>query len=92
MRRAGVDISAQESTTLTDEMLASADILVTVCGHAAESCPALPPGVRHEHWALVDPARATGTEIERMDVFTECCNDIRQRVAELISRLEKQVP
>lgn len=34
MREAGVDISGQESTKLTDELLASTDYLVTVCGHA----------------------------------------------------------
>ena len=62
MAESGVDISAQESTRLTDEMLAAADYLVTVCGHADEHCPALPAGMRKEHWPLSDPARATGTE------------------------------
>ena len=54
MAEAGVDISEQESTRLTDEMLSTADYLVTVCGHADENCPALPPGVRKEHWPLDD--------------------------------------
>jgi len=42
MLEAGVDISKQESTTLTNEMLTEADYLVTVCGHADSSCPTLP--------------------------------------------------
>ena len=44
MQEAGVDISGQESTRLTEEMLADSDYVVTVCGHADEHCPALPCG------------------------------------------------
>ncbi len=87
MAEAGIDISSQESTRLTDEMLASADYLVTVCGHADEHCPVLPPGVRKEHWPLSDPAKATGTEDEVMVVFRASRDDIRQRVADLLERL-----
>ena len=43
MKEAGIDISAQESTRVTDDMLESADLVVTVCGHADEHCPVLPP-------------------------------------------------
>lgn len=46
MQEAGVDISAQESTMVTDAMLGRADLVVTVCGHADEHCPALPPGTK----------------------------------------------
>ena len=87
MAEAGVDISAQESTQLTDEMLAAADYLVTVCGHADEHCPALPAGMRREHWPLSDPAKATGTEEEIMAVFRASRDDIRERVANLLERL-----
>ena len=90
MQEAGVDISNQESTKLTDDMLAEADYLVTVCGHADEHCPALPAGMRKEHWPLNDPAKATGSEEEIMAVFRESRDDIRQRVVDLIGRLEKE--
>ena len=90
MQEAGVDISSQESTKLTDDMLIAADYLVTVCGHADEHCPALPAGMRKEHWPLNDPARATGSEQDIMAVFRESRDDIRQRVVELIERLQKE--
>jgi len=89
MQEAGVDISGQESTKLTDDMLASVDYLVTVCGHADEHCPVIPPGIAKEHWPLTDPAKATGSEKEIMTVFRASCDDIRQRVADLIGRLDK---
>ncbi|MCW9023301.1 MAG: arsenate reductase (thioredoxin) [Gammaproteobacteria bacterium] len=87
MKEAGVDISSQESTKLTDEMLSAADYLVTVCGHADEHCPVLPEGIRKEHWPLSDPAKATGTEDEIMAVFKASRDDIQQRVKDLIERL-----
>ena len=89
MHEAGVDISLQESTRLTDAMLAAADYLVTVCGHADEQCPVLPPGIRKEHWPLSDPAKVTGTEEEILSVFRQSRDVIRQRVEELINRLKQ---
>ena len=90
MAEAGVDISGQESTRVTDEMLAAVDVLVTVCGHADEHCPALPAGIRKIHWPLEDPARATGTEEEIMAVFRASRDDIRRRVTALIDALYKE--
>jgi arsenate reductase len=90
MQEAGVDISDQESTRLTEEMLAKTDYLVSVCGHADEHCPALPPGIRKEHWPLSDPAKATGSEEVIMTVFRDSRDDIRRRVEDLIQRLQAE--
>lgn len=88
MAEGGVDISGQASTLLTDEQLQWADVVVTVCGQADESCPLLPPGTRKEHWPLDDPARAQGTEAEVMAVFRTSRDEIRERIVDLIGRLE----
>lgn len=87
MREVGVDISHQESTPLTPEMLHAADCVVTVCGHADEHCPAIPPSVRKLHWPLPDPAQAGGTEAEILSVFRATRDDIRLRVQRLIMAL-----
>ena len=87
MQEAGVDISSQESTWLTNEMLAGLDYVVTVCGHADEHCPVLPVETQKEHWPLSDPAKATGSEEEIMTVFRASRDDIKQRVADLLERL-----
>ena len=88
MQEAGIDISSQASTRLTPDMLEAVDWVVTVCGHADEHCPVLPPGVRKIHWPVEDPARAGGSEQEIMAVFRSCRDDIRQRVQGLIDDLE----
>ncbi len=90
MNEAGVDISGQESTRLTASMIDWADLVVTVCGHADEQCPLLPPSVRKIHWPLEDPAKATGDDASILAVFRATRDDIRQRVQSLISGLVEQ--
>ena len=89
MQDAGVDISGQESTRLTEDMLERADLVVSVCGHADEHCPALPADTRKIHWPLDDPAKAQGTEVEIMQTFRDCRDDIRARVDALLAELKK---
>ena len=86
MKEAGVDISQQESTKVTDHMLEDADLVVTVCGHADEHCPVLPAGTNKEHWPMVDPAKAQGTEEEIMNQFRASRDDIERRVKDLLAR------
>jgi arsenate reductase len=87
MAEAGVDISGQQSTQLTDAMLGWADLVVTVCGHADDNCPSLPDTVRKVHWPLDDPAKATGDEDAVMQVFRASRDDIRQRLQALLKSL-----
>ncbi len=91
MAEAGVDISGQESTRVTDEMIRRADLVVTVCGHADEHCPLLPPGVTKIHWPLDDPAKATGTEEEIMAKFRATRDEARSRVEALIDQIRRRV-
>lgn len=87
-----IDISGQESTPLSDDMLNWADWVITVCGHADEQCPALPPGTRKAHWPLEDPARATGTGEEIMDKFRQVRDEIKDRTQELLKTINQLTP
>ena len=87
MAEVGIDISGQESTRLTEQMLKDADVLVTVCGHADERCPALPPGKKKIHWPLTDPAKATGSEDEIMAEFRATRDEVSERVVDLLDEL-----
>ncbi|MBT8047950.1 MAG: arsenate reductase (thioredoxin) [Xanthomonadales bacterium] len=90
MREAGVDISGQESTVVNAEMLHQADIVVTVCGHADEQCPALPAGTSRVHWPLTDPAKAVGSEEEIMAEFRATRDEVKRRVENLLETLAGQ--
>ena len=89
MQEAGLDISQQESTRVDEAMLEAADLVVTVCGHADEHCPILPPGTHKEHWPLNDPAKAAGSEDEIMQVFHASRDEIKQRVTDLLQRIRQ---
>lgn len=91
MAEAGVDISGQESTKLTPEMLEKAGWVVTVCGHADEHCPVLPAGIRKVHWPLSDPAKATGSEEDIMAVFRASRDEICERVQALLSDMRRDL-
>jgi arsenate reductase len=62
------------------------DVVITVCDNAAgEVCPIWPtaPGAappKKLHWSFPDPAAATGSLEERLDVFEEVFKDIRARI------------
>ncbi|WP_028989835.1 arsenate reductase (thioredoxin) [Thermithiobacillus tepidarius DSM 3134] len=88
MAEAGVDISGQESTRVTDAMIRRANVVVTVCGHADEHCPVLPPDVEKIHWPLEDPAKATGSEEEIMAKFRATRDEVRTRVGELLRQIQ----
>ena len=90
MEEVGVDISGQQSTRVTGALLEWADLVVTVCGHADEHCPALAPGTRKEHWPLEDPARATGSEDEIAAAFRATRDEVRRRVRGLMERLHAE--
>ena len=65
MNEAGIDISNQTSDIIDPEYLNNADLVVTLCGDAADKCPVTPPKVKREHWGFDDPAKAEGTDEEK---------------------------
>ena len=77
MRELGIDISAQSSDHVDSYLGTGVDTVITVCDHAAENCPTFPERVRRIHWSFDDPAKATGTEAERMEVFRRVRDEIR---------------
>jgi arsenate reductase len=79
MAEVGIDIAAEVPKLWTDEILAEADVVVTMgCGDA---CPVV-PGKRYEDWELPDPA---GQPIE---VVSAVRDDIAGLVRQLIARLD----
>ena len=85
MREAGVDISSQQSAILADADFDWADLVITVCGHADEHCPLLPPNTNKQHWPIDDPAGATGSDAEIAAVFAETRDLIREHVRTLLA-------
>ena len=85
MVEAGVDISGQRSQRL-DESGLDFDLVVTVCDHAAESCPVFPGSAKLLHRGFDDPPRLAATaaaEQEALDHYRRVRDEIREYVAAL---------
>ena len=65
MEEAGVDIGGQRSKTLADLPRREFDLVITLCGHAAENCPVFPGRTKVIHRGFDDPPRlAEGAKSE----------------------------
>lgn len=87
MNEVGIDISEQTSDIIDLEILNRADLVVTLCGDAADKCPMTPSHVKREHWGFNDPAKATGTEEEKWAVFQRVRDEIGNRINQFATRI-----
>ena len=92
MAQNDVDISTHTSDALTDEMLAAADLVVSVCSNADTNCPLLPAGTVKRHLPFTDPAGATGMETDISACFQSVCGEIRDAMIALIKELSVNQP
>lgn len=81
MAEKGIDLSTHRPKSVDEFLSQPLDTVITVCGDAQEQCPAFPGPVHREHWPLPDPARATGTEEEVLEVFRTVRDELQARVA-----------
>lgn len=90
MKEAGVDISGQSSKlvgTLADVPL---DLVITVCGHANESCPAFLGKARVVHVGFDDPpklAKNATTEDEALGHYRRVRDEIRDFVRDELVKI-----
>jgi arsenate reductase len=64
MAEAGVDISTHYSKTLDELSDVSFDYVVTVCGHAHETCPVFPRDAKVIHVGFDDPPKLAAGETD----------------------------
>lgn len=81
MRELGIDISGHRSKSVDEFAGQEFDHVITVCGHARESCPVFPGRTQMLHWSFEDPAAVQGSEAERETAFREVRDQIRARMA-----------
>jgi arsenate reductase len=87
MAEEGIDISENESKTpesLRDETF---DLIITVCDSAAEECPVWLGQGKVTHISFPDPAEATGSYEEILQVFRSVRDDIRTRISAYLETL-----
>lgn len=91
MAEAGVDISSHRSKHVEDLAGVKFDVVVTVCGHADENCPAFSGAPRVVHVGFDDPpklAKDAATEDEAMAPYRRVRDEIRAYVETLPDALK----
>lgn len=80
MAEAGVDISGHRSKLLSELMEIPFDCVITVCGHAHETCPVFPRKAKVIHRGFDDPPKLAGkaaTEEEALPIYRRVRDEIR---------------
>ncbi len=80
MNEVGIDISSQQSDVIDSDIFNKADLIVTLCGDAADKCPVTPPHIQRVHWGFDDPAKAEGTDEAKWAVFQRVRDQIGERI------------
>jgi len=83
MKEVGIDISRGTPKKVDQFISQSFDYVITVCDDADKSCPNFRGKVgKRAHIGFPDPAKATGTDEEKLAVFRKVRDDIRKRFRE----------
>lgn len=87
MAEIGIDISAGRSKMVDAFRDVPFDVVITVCDDAAENCPLWLGSGRVTHIGFPDPAAASGSREERLVIFREVRDNIRERVVGYLAAL-----
>ncbi len=85
---AGIEHGWARSKSMTEFLDREFDHVLTVCDDAAEACPTFPGPARRTHWSIADPARAIGTDDERLAVYRATLADLRGRIGAFLATLD----
>ena len=82
MSEIGIDITHQRSKDVVTLLGQHVPYVVTVCDNAKERCPIFPGTWRFVHWSFEDPAEATGSDEEKLQVFRRVRDQIIAHIDE----------
>ena len=91
MKEAGVDISDHKSQNINEFKDYDFDYVITVCGHAHETCPFFPGNSKVIHKGFDDPpklALGAKTEEEKLVFYRRVRDEIKDFVSGLPENLE----
>lgn len=84
----GIDHSSARGKSIEEFADQAFDFVITLCDSANETCPLFFGGVRRAHLGFDDPAKAEGTEEEKLAVFRRVRDEIRAQVEAFLTQGE----
>ena len=80
MQEVGIDLTKNEPQNVDIFLEQAFDYVITVCGHAKETCPVFMGKVKHHlHIGFEDPAEASGSKTEVLEIFRKIRDEIKTR-------------
>jgi arsenate reductase len=90
MAEAGVDITSHKSQLLEELNDIDFDYVVTVCGHAHETCPVFPSNAKVVHVGFDDPPKLAA-EVADEDAKLDCYRRVRDQIRKFIETLPESL-
>ena len=86
MGELGIDLSQQTSKSVDVFRRSAPDLVITVCSEADENCPVWLGKGPKVHIGFDDPAKAIGSEEERLAVFRRVRDEIRKQLIHYLAQ------
>ena len=84
MSEIAIDISGHRSKSISEFSGQKFDYVITVCDKAKNSCPVFGASANRISWSFKDPAEAEGDDKERMIVFREVRDQLKEQISDFL--------
>ena len=91
LEEAGISTEGLSSKSVNEFLGQRFDYVITVCDDARGACPVFPGVAESLHWGYPDPAKAEGTEEERLAAFRSVLTGLGQRIHQFLPIAERHV-
>jgi len=94
MAEAGVDISNHRSKLVDDFKDTELDAVITVCGHAHETCPYFPPRCKVIHVGFDDPpklAEEAAKQGKSKEKQIDCFRKVRDEIKAFVEKMPQNI-
>lgn len=90
MKEAEVDITDHKSQNITDFKEETFDYVITVCGHAHETCPFFPGNSKVVHKGFDDPPKMA-LEVESEEDKLNCYRKVRDEIKQFVENMPQNL-
>jgi len=83
-----IDIRNQTSDDVDMYLDTGIDIVISVCDHAAQTCPTFPGDVQRVHWSTKDPFHGWDVDESKLPDYRKTRDELQNRIAWFLKTAE----